>query len=83
MGLWVSIPEKREIPFEAGNSETTSEKEQSVSIPEKREIPFEVRGLISHHMLSHIVSIPEKREIPFEVEYADFRDTVAKVGFNP
>ena len=37
----VSIPEKREIPFEGSNSRCRLREIRSVSIPEKREIPFE------------------------------------------
>ena len=64
--FYVSIPEKREIPFEvrklAKNQFFTI-----VSIPEKREIPFEDKPILLKESDMSIVSIPEKREIPFEV----------------
>ena len=37
----VSIPEKREIPFEEEAMQEEAERIEAVSIPEKREIPFE------------------------------------------
>ena len=39
--LAVSIPEKREIPFEEDYWKKVTESLEKVSIPEKREIPFE------------------------------------------
>ena len=41
MKYHVSIPEKREIPFEDGILYKNLTAEKLVSIPEKREIPFE------------------------------------------
>ena len=61
----VSIPEKREIPFEVSINKHTRIVLILVSIPEKREIPFEdIDG--DYIMFNMLVSIPEKREIPFE-----------------
>ena len=37
----VSIPEKREIPFEGMKLQAILKLKMDVSIPEKREIPFE------------------------------------------
>ena len=37
----VSIPEKREIPFEVTFNSESEKLKAMVSIPEKREIPFE------------------------------------------
>ena len=63
--LAVSIPEKREIPFEGNGSKWNTIPDQMVSIPEKREIPFE-EFLLEKFQWNTLVSIPEKREIPFE-----------------
>ena len=37
----VSIPEKREIPFEGVMTDSFPERGGGVSIPEKRDLPFE------------------------------------------
>ena len=67
LNLPVSIPEKREIPFEETSFFDFLWKKY-VSIPEKREIPFEAKLLKPKLLKPKLVSIPEKREIPFEAK---------------
>ena len=78
----VSIPEKREIPFEDKKENFYRGLSIPVSIPEKREIPFEA---YADDKLKDVtkVSIPEKREIPFEDVKELLRNAIRKLSFNP
>ena len=79
----VSIPEKREIPFEVAGLLIILAAGCFVSIPEKREIPFE--GYFSNYSndINDWVSIPEKREIPFEdARFLEYFSTTIQ-SFNP
>ena len=67
MEFWVSIPEKREIPFEAAAIGAAFGNNGEFQSLRKGKYPSKSSQLQLLSLLLHSVSIPEKREIPFEV----------------